>query len=256
MRSTVADVDLDIERFKQLLENSAPTLFKCMPLPEQLPTSPFDAFYTLYSIHEFNDFLDALEKRDEHIARYVLSSTGELCFGHEGEPGKTIAEHWQMVGDNPMIIAAGNIFVEDGKITGLSDQSPCTTGILSLIYALRALHNNNLPLALNLELIQSIPDQNGQYSSPITKIELQQIITKHTFFEYDLEEDLIDEDDIFVDGVRAEASVSNRRPTPHPFSFFHNKTDGDVSFSPERSPNHELADTTETTTTAVVVGTW
>ena len=250
----------DVERFKQLLKNSEPPLYKCIPPSEQSPLSPQDAFYTLYSIHEFDLFLDALEQRNEHIARYVLTGAGELCFGYEGEPGKSIAEHWQMVGDDPMIIAAGNLFVTNRKITGLSDQSPCTTGLISLFRTLRALHEHHIPLASYLDLIESVLDKEGNLVSakpcPITREVFLKIVNQHAITDDNLDEELLDEDDVFMDGVRADSVAFNRRPTPHPFSFFYNKTDGSVSISRQPSPPHERADVPETTTTKAVVRTW
>jgi hypothetical protein len=251
---TVADVE-KIERFKDLLQSSEPTYYECMPPSEQLPPSPIDAFYTLYSVHEFDDFLDALEKREERIARYVLTATGELCFGHEGEPGKSIPEYWQMLGEDTMVIAAGNLFVTNGKITGLSDQSPCATGRLSLIYTLRALYKNDLPLALDLELIQSTPDHNGEYSSFMTKVDLQYIISHHANFEHDADDELLDEEY----SMQKQHNLYARPSTPHPFGrfgLFYNKTDENININRAQSPTHELADVPETTTTPEVVRTW
>jgi len=248
MRFTVADV----ERFKDLLKSSEPTYYECMPPPDQLPSSPLDAFYTLYSVHEFDDFLDALKKREEHIARYVLTATGELCFGHEGEPGKSIPEYWQMLGEDTMVIAAGNLFVTDGRVTGLSDQSSCATGLLSLVYTLRALHKNELPLALSLELIQSTPDHNGEYSSFMTRADLQNIINPHDNFEHHSDDELLDEEDIFIDGVP-------RPSTPHPcsrFGLFYNKTNENIRINRTQSPNHELADVPETMTKEAAAPPW
>lgn len=258
---TVADVDLDlgidIDRFKLLLQNAEPTYYECKAPPDKPPCSPEDAFYTLYSVDDFDDFLDALEKRNEHMARYVLTGSGELCFGHEGESGKTIAEHWQMLGEETLVIAAGNLFVTHGKITGLNDQSPCTTGLLSLIYTLRAFHEKNLPLAHSLELIQTVPDKNGKHNLSMTKTELQAIINRQTYAAYDADDEC-DDEDVFVDGVREEAIQYNRRPpsaAASSLSFFYNTTDEQVRFSQEQLPNHELADATETRTTGVVVRT-
>jgi len=254
MRFTVADV----ERFKQLLKNYEPTLYECMPPSDQSLLSPQDAFYTLYFVHEFDVFLEALEKRNEHMARYVLTSTGELCFGHEGDPGKTIAEHWQMVGDDSHVIAAGNFFVSNKKITGLSDQSSSTTGLISLFHTLRALHNHHLPLAPDLELIESVTDNNDEIISAntyaITRETLRNILNQHAVFEYDLDEELLADDDRFEDDLQARKRI--RPPTPHPFGFFYDKTRERVNISQEQPQSHELADVPGTKTTKVVVRTW
>jgi|GEM_PF-2084123 len=255
MRFTVADV----ERFKKILKIAEPTYHECMPPPDQLPAPPLVACYTLYSVHEFDDFLDALQKRNEHMGRYVLTATGQLCFGREGEPGKRIPEHWQMLGQDTMIIAAGNIFVEKRKITSLNDQSSSPTGLLSLIYALRALHNSDLPLALRLELIQSIPDKNGDYSSFLTRSELQNMIDYDPDFEAQPNEELFEEV-LYFDNARGPTKLSERPPTPHPFGpfgFFYNDTDDDsvrVNLEP-MIPKTELAGAPETKTTAGVATT-
>lgn len=252
MRFTVADV----ERFKKILKIAEPTYHACMPPPDQLPSPPLDVCYTLYSAHEFDDFLDALNKHHEHMGRYVLTATGQLCFGREGEPGKRIPEYWQMLGQDTMIIAAGNIFVEKRKITSLNDQSASPTGLLSLIYTLRALHNSDLPLALRLELIQSIPDKNGDYSSFLTRYELQNIIDYDPDFEAHTGYELMDDD---TDNVRERTKLSERPPTPHPFGpfgFFFNDTDDSVRVNLASSQKSDLADAPETKTTAVVARTW
>tara|TARA_R110002126_G_scaffold110918_1_gene248404 strand:+ start:121668 stop:122432 length:765 start_codon:yes stop_codon:yes gene_type:complete len=247
MRFTVADV----ERFKKILKIAEPTHHACMPPTDQLPPPPLDVCYTLYSVHEFDDFLDALNKYNEHMGRYVLTATGQLCFGREGEPGKRIPEHWQMLGQDTMIIAAGNIFVEKRKITSLNDQSASPTGLLSLIYTLRALHNSDLPLALRLELIQSIPDNDGEYSSFMTLSELQNIIDNDPNFEAQPGYELMDDD---LDNIRELAEPTTRPPTPHPFGqfgFFFNDNYNDdnvrVNLKPGSKPDLNGAPETKTT---------
>ncbi len=243
MRFTVADV----ERFKNLLKHAEPTYHECMPPLDPLPSSSIDA-YTLYSAHEFDAFLDALNKRNEHMARYVLNASGELCFGYEGDPGIYTPEHWQMLGEDTMMIAAGNIFITDRKITSLSDQSTWTTGFLSLIYTFRTLYENDLPLALNLELIQSVPNKNGEYSSFMTRADLQNIIGYGVECEHDTNGERFDEGDV-------------RPPTPHPFGpfgFFYNHTDPHtcIHLNQVSPTKHDFADVPETKTIAVEAPTW
>lgn len=251
--------DADVEKFKDLLKHSEPTYHECMPPPDQLSMSSLDARYILYSVHEFDVFLNALQRREEHIARYVLTASGELCFGHEGEPGQSIPEHWQMLGDDSMIIAAGNIFIKDNKITSLNDQSRYTTGLLSLVYTLRALHKNELPLALHLELIQSRPDHHGEYSSFMTRADLQKIIGYHDDFAHDADDDPADEDDIFIDGLQEKTTLSDRPSTPHPFGpfgFFYKETEDGININRGPSQTPALVDVPETKTTEGVAQTW
>ncbi|MDF1684784.1 MAG: hypothetical protein P1U36_09035 [Legionellaceae bacterium] len=257
MRFTVADV----EKFKSLLNNAEPTYHRCMPPSDQLSPPPLDTCYTLYSVHKFNEFLKALNKDNEHMGRYVLTATGQLCFGREGQPGKYIPEHWQMSGEETMIIAAGNIFVKDGKITSLNDQSSSPTGLLSLIYTLRALHNSELPLAMRLELIQSTPDHNGEYSAFMTRADLQNIIGYHADSEHDTDDELLEEEIYLdLDNIREPAKLSERAPTPHPsgrFGLFYNQTtDENINIKLRQPPNYELTDAPETKTTTVVAPTW
>ncbi|MDF1827328.1 MAG: hypothetical protein P1U39_03520 [Legionellaceae bacterium] len=267
MSFTVADV----KRFKNLLKHAEPTYHLCMPPPDYQPPPPCsDTHYTLYSADTFHDFLTLLTKHHEHMARYVFTASGHLCFGREGDFGKRIPEHWQMLGQETHIIAAGNIFVENGFITGLNDQSAQPTGLLSLIYTLRALHNHALPLANNLELIQTVPDSHGAYSSWMTQKTLKQIIGCNVKFQSEpdyvpavIEEDDLDEDELFLDHTsdgQTSTKLSDRPPTPHSlgrFGIFYSDPDDD-SIRISRGPiqKSELADASETRTTKGVGPTW
>jgi len=228
MRFTVADV----ERFKNLLKYAEPTYYLCMPPPDYQPSSSPDTHYTLYFAETFHDFLNLLTKHHEHMARYVLTASGHLCFGREGEPGKRIPEHWQMLGQETHIIAAGNIFVKNGVITGLNDQSAQPTGLLSLIYTLRALHNHALPLANNMELIQSAPENNSEYSSWITRATLQAIID---------------------DGLLLENA---QKPTLNRLGFFYPAQKTRIPTNRGPLQKSEYVDVLESRTTEGVVPTW
>jgi len=255
MRFTVADV----EKFQDLVKNSQPTYYECIPTCDPLHSEHRETCYTLYLAHEFDNFLDALEKRGEHIARYVLNAAGELCFGHEGEPGKFIPEHWQMLGEDTMIIAAGNIFIKHRKITSLNDQSACATGLFSLVYTLCILHNHQLPLALNLELIESKPKHNNRYSSFLTRGDLQKIIGDSTDCSHQADHESLDEKGIFIEGMEENDMLYVHPSIADSFSrlgLFHNKTDQNITTTQEQSSNYGYPDALETKTIKEEAATW
>lgn len=254
MRFTVADV----EKFKNLLKNSKPTLYECMPPLDQWPTSYFDVSYILYSIDEFDDLLHALNKREEHMARYVFTATGKLYFAHEGEPGKSTPEYWQMLGEERMMIAAGTLFITHGKVSGLSDQGSCSTGLLSLIHTLRALHDNALPLALNLELIQSSPEHNGEYSSFITQNDLQNMFDDHSDLQHDFEDDLVDEEYTWLmHDVRKPSRRLTRPSSSSPLGglFYNQTTNEHIRLNWPQSASQKRGGVLKTMTTEVAAPT-
>lgn len=261
--------DTDIERFKNLLKHAEPTHYPCMAPPDYQLSPSLDTHYTLYSADAFHDLQNILTKHHEHMARYVLTASGQLCFGREGELGKRVPEHWQMLGQETHIIAAGNIFVKNGVITGLNDQSSQPTGLLSLIYTLRALHNHTLPLANNLELIQSVPDSEGEYSSWMTQKTLQYIIDCDVKYRPKpdplpdaIEEDDLEEYELFFDNIdnsQKSIKLSERPPTPHPLGrmgLFFNDTDDSIRINQEPLQKLALADAPETRTTEEGAPTW
>lgn len=156
MSFTVAELE---ELGRLLSTKELPSYTYIPPSPDHPTPHPAQkTFYTLYSIHELSLFRRALG--DQVIARYALTSQGELRFGHEGDPGKTIPEHHQMVNDDEITLGAGNIcFNRQGEVTGLNNQTDSygEMSFESMLPALFVLWEHNIPLAAYIDLIQMQP---------------------------------------------------------------------------------------------------